>query len=158
MTKRTASMKPVETKDAMPKMTREDIKKVFEESVKGLLLKVEAQIKQTRRADAVLALYREAKELKVLATDNTVFSTLNHIEDHLRCVATAIADLDFESFIADEYKDPIADMIIYCEGMIPLDDVFKAAYTFESIRPYGEQLEQLRYQILGNLEAIETNK
>lgn len=146
-------MKPVKP---VPTITEEDVQKTFDECKQGLLMKIEAQRKQARRADVVLELYREAKAVSKNITFDIVEVVIERIESDLEAVATDIEGMTLEELVSDDYKDPIAHYIMYYSGgkLSCLNDVFVGAYAFQAIRPYGEALEQLRYQIKGNLEAI----
>ena len=157
MAKRTASMKPSMKTDSIPvqkKITREEIEQIFNEAKEGLLMKISAQVKQASRADVVLALWNKAQHYDLY--EDQVKSTVERIEEYLKAAATKISDIDFESFISDDYDDPISDLVFYFEpdDKYYLSTAFIYGCAFEAIRPYGEQLEQLRYQVLGNLEAI----
>lgn len=152
MTKRAASAKPKKP-EQVPSITEEDIKKVFDEAKQGIIMKIDAQIKQARRADVVMALWKQATNY-VMDQTRAVYDVVDSVEYNLGEVKKAIDKTSFDDLIAEDYKDPISDLIVYCDDDTDIKHVFVYAHVFEAIRPYGEQLEQLRYQIMGNLEAI----
>lgn len=149
--KSAAKFKPVESKPK--KMTREqmreELEKLVDNAKQSITYSIGIQIDQCERFDNLLAIHDSFARFHgdgyKLELDEA-FRIAEWMSNLLKQVKDAVCDLTFDSIIEDG-SNPI-DKLIPETGTSDWDSVLVAAILFSAIRPWGEQLDSLRQQVM----------
>lgn len=151
MTKKSAAkVKPV--KDGKSISEERTPEEYFNEAKAGLDTIISSYIKNCMRIDNVFDLYLAVKDISDITFPNAI-SLSNLKQKTYEEVRNRISSFKFDDFINEEMPDPFADMLEYIDGNEhDLYTAIEKLVKFNSVRPFGEKVEQLHYEILQKME------
>lgn len=151
MAKRTASMKP--KKDDRAITDERTPEEYFDEAKAGLLAIVESYDKNATRPDKVISEILNLKQFKYCYDDEKLaMDMIKARKDAYNKIAARLTYMTFEKITADDWEDPFADMLEYIDDVPEFPDLMRKWARFDSVRPFGEKVEQLRITLLEQLD------
>ena len=136
-----------------PKLKTEDeMRAEFEEGKQALGIIVDAEIRNGDRVDEIFRMTRNILEAKgeeaLLPEDLEQAKTLcKHRIEVLLETKEIIEELDFDAFKEKEVEDKFKEYLIYSSSIESIDDMIHGLMLFNTIRPYGERVENLHRSI-----------
>lgn len=139
-------------------MTMEQLKNKFEESISGMVLVIDAAIRNSNRIDILVNAYETMDERGMEPDVHMAQVTVNQMADDLENLREIVSDLRFVDFCKEDMDDPFKPFIPDREGITTKEQMYDAYTTWEVYRPFGEKVENLHRMVFEEFQKIENSK
>lgn len=146
--KSAASVKPVKMN---AETTNVDPRDCFDDAKKGILIIIDAQIRNCNRVDNLADTYSEMREWDKDVSVSDAQDVCDMMVATYEDIKTIVENLEFEDFSNEEYSDPVADLVPTRFGIEDPVELYFAWVKWQCVRPIGEKLEQLRMTVVSNV-------
>lgn len=138
-----------------------ELRNKFDEAINALTVIVEAEIKHNNRIDRLAAKVSFIKEVTGQSLENIevfkeaeILATVE-LESLLDIRDKIIPNLKFGHFQDKDMVNPVDDLIPGRFNINTIDEMLDRCVVWNTIRPYGERIENIHRLVIEGMEAIE---